>query len=127
MAIKRISVLLFDILICSLWMMLTVTGNDVDLNKHFEPPSDFPFLTPGTHTEPLSQGSITSPRSLTSKYITPGNTGSDIYDQIQPSRDPTTPLSRRYVYKILNKNPVPETSSTLATTLHAPPPFYQSF
>ncbi|GBL93600.1 hypothetical protein AVEN_25604-1 [Araneus ventricosus] len=105
-------------------MMITATGNDVDLNEDFESPFDFPFLTPGTHTEPISQGSLTSP---TSKYITPVNTNNDVYDQIQPSRDPTTPLSRRYVYEILNKSPIPDTASTLATTLHAPPPFYQSF
>ncbi|GIY66993.1 uncharacterized protein CDAR_417651 [Caerostris darwini] len=84
---------------------------------------EFPFLTPVTHTEPFSEDFLTS---STSKYITPENTDREFYDQILPSRYTTTPLSRRYVYKIINRNQIDEQPSTLATTIHAPPPFYQA-
>ncbi|GFU49568.1 uncharacterized protein NPIL_336791, partial [Nephila pilipes] len=72
---------------------------------------------------PFSEDSLSSQPS---KYITPENTDVEVYDQILPSRDPTTPLSRIRVYRSLNKKKIHESVSTLATTIHAPPPYLPS-
>ncbi|GFU16398.1 uncharacterized protein TNCV_835861 [Trichonephila clavipes] len=116
---KSIPVVLFDFLICGVWIMLTVTGSTVDIEDTIETNFEIPYLTPRTHTEPFSQDSFTSSPS---KYVTPENTDVEVYDQILPSRDPTTPLSRIHIYRMISKNQGHESASTLATTIHAPPP-----
>ncbi|KAG8192954.1 hypothetical protein JTE90_028078 [Oedothorax gibbosus] len=114
----------FGVLFCSSWINIIQTESANNQEKNQESSDEFHFLTPQTYTEPLAPKPLTAPFS---QDVTPDNTSGDLYDQILPSREPTTPLTRNFLYEILKSNEVRDTHSTLATTINSPPPLYKIY
>ncbi|KFM68793.1 hypothetical protein X975_05733, partial [Stegodyphus mimosarum] len=86
------------------------------IRKDFEGVVELPLLTPGSNTETIP---YFIPGSLSGE-VTSESTGADIYDQISPSRDTTTPTSRVNLIKRTKYLHSSESPSTLEAVLSAP-------
>ncbi|XP_035227731.1 uncharacterized protein LOC118199943 [Stegodyphus dumicola] len=107
----------------SLWIAVQIANSYQYIRKDFEGIVEIPLLTPGSDTETIPHF---IPGSLSGE-VTSESTDADIYDQISPSRDTTTPTSRINSIKRTRYLHSSESPSTLEAVLSAPPPFHKSW